>query len=131
MPDYRRNYVPGGTYFFTVVTHLRRPFLTSELARSCLHAAFDKIRGKSPFEIVAIVLLPDHWHAVWTLPPGDSRFSLRLRQIKETFTRSYLAGGGTELAQSRSRAQHGMRGIWQKRFWEHTIDDDDDCHSAL
>jgi putative transposase len=131
MPNYRRNYVPGGTYFFTVVTHQRRRFLTSELARACLHEAVEKIRRKWPFEIVAIVLLPDHWHTVWTLPPGDSRYSLRIRQIKEAFTRRYLASGGGESEQSRSRIEHGLRGVWQKRFWEHTVDDEDDLKRCV
>lgn len=131
MSNYRRNYVPGGTYFFTVVTFRRRQFLTNELARNCLHDAIDKVRRKWPFDIVAIVLLPDHWHTVWTLPQGDSRYSLRLRQIKEAFTRRYLASGGRESRQSRSRIDHGLRGVWQKRFWEHTIDDEDDLKRCV
>jgi putative transposase len=131
MSDYRRNYVPGGTYFFTVVTYRRRPFLISDLARACLHEAIDRTRRKWPFEIVAIVLLPDHWHTVWTLPRGDSRYSLRLQKIKEAFTRSFLTKGGIELRQSRSRIEHGLRGVWQKRFWEHTIDDEDDLHRCV
>jgi putative transposase len=90
MSDYRRNYVPGGTYFFTVVTYQRRRMLTGELARSCLHTAIAEIQEKWPFSIVAIVLLPDHWHTIWTLPPCDDRYSLRLRRIKEKFTRRYL-----------------------------------------
>jgi putative transposase len=131
MSNYRRSCVPGGTFFFTIVTHNRRQFLTSDLARACLRKAIDKIRWKLPFEMVAIVLLPDHWHAVWSLPRGDSRYSLRIRQIKEAFTREYLANGGMELQQSRSRTDHGMRGIWQKRFWELTIDDDDDLKRCV
>jgi putative transposase len=131
MPNYRRNYVAGGTYFFTVVTYRRRRFLTSDLARTCLHEAFEKIREKWPFEVVAIVLLPDHWHTVWTLPRGDSRYSLRLQKIKEVFTRSFLAKGGIDLPQSRSRVEHGLRGVWQKRFWEHTIDDEGDLKRCV
>jgi putative transposase len=131
MSDYRRNYVPGGTYFFTVVTYQRQRMLIDELARCCLHKAIAEIRDKWPFDIVAIVLLPDHWHSVWTLPQGDDRYSLRLRRIKEQFTRRYLEGGGIELPQSRSRKQHRMRGIWQKRFWEHTIDDVEDLKRCV
>jgi putative transposase len=130
MSNYRRNYVPGGTYFFTVVTH-QRPFLTSDAARASLHQAIETIRLKWPFEIVAIVLLPDHWHSVWTLPRGDSRYPLRLRQIKDAFTRSYLESGGQESRQARSRTKHGMRGVWQKRFWEHTIDDEQDLKGCV
>ena len=72
MSDYRRWYVPGGTYFFTCVTHLRQPILTSDLGRRCLREAINEIKADHPFEIVAIVLLPDHWHTVWTLPRGDA-----------------------------------------------------------
>jgi putative transposase len=131
MSNYRRNYVAGGTYFFTVVTHGRRPFLTRELARICLHEAIEAVCKKRPFQIVAIVLLPDHWHTVWTLPRGDAAYSLRVRQIKEKFTRLYLQRGGRETAQSPSREKHGMRGVWQKRFWEHTIEDEDDLKRCV
>jgi putative transposase len=130
MSRYRRNYVEGGTYFFTVVAYCRRQFLTTDLARDCLRSAIETVRQRRPFEIVAIVLLPDHVHAVWTLPPGDANYSTRWRRIKEEFTEMYLAKGGTELWQSRSRRRHGQRGIWHKRFWEHTIRDADDLERA-
>jgi REP element-mobilizing transposase RayT len=77
MPNYRRNFVPGGTYFFTVVTYHRRPLLTSDLSRELLRRAFETIRHSYPFEMVATVLLPDHLHSIWTLPPGDSNYSMR------------------------------------------------------
>ena len=130
MSHYRRNYVEGGTYFFTVVTYCRRPFLTTELARQCLHAAFDEIKTTRPFEIVAIVLLPDHLHTVWTLPRADADYSTRWRRIKEEFTRKYLAAGGRELWQPKSRRSHAQRGIWHRRFWEHTIRDEEDLERA-
>lgn len=131
MPSYRRNYVPGGTYFFTVVAHLRRPMLTDDLACSCLHQALDKVRRDWPFDVFAIVLLPDHFHMVVSLPRGDSNFSLRIRRVKEVFTRNYLDRGGSELSQSASRAAHHQRGIWQKRFWEHTIFDENDLKRCV
>src|SRR5688572_23083040 len=115
MSDYRRWYVPGGTYFFTVVTYCRRRILCDALGRDCLRQAIEHIRHDWPFELVAIVLLPDHLHAVWTLPPGDDGYSIRWKRIKEEFTRRYLEGGGTELPQSSSREKHGERGIWQRR----------------
>ncbi|HEX4610319.1 MAG TPA: transposase [Urbifossiella sp.] len=131
MPNFRRNYVPGGTYFFTLVTHLRRPILTTPLARRCLLKALTVVRGRAPFESVAVVLLPDHLHAVWTLPNGDADFSHRWRRIKERFTRSYLAGGGAEAEVSGRRAGRQERGVWQPRFWEHTIRDEDDFERCL
>jgi putative transposase len=77
MSRYRRNYVPGGTYFFTVVTRGRRPILTDELSRLFLRNAIEKVRKTRPFEIVSWVLLPDHLHAIWTLPPQDDDYSTR------------------------------------------------------
>jgi len=126
MSTYRRYYVPGGTYFFTCVTYKRQPILTTDLARDCLHNAIETVRDKHPFEIVAIVLLPDHWHTIWSFPPGDDRYPLRWMRIKEEFTEAWLAKGGMELPQSTSREKHRHRGVWQRRYWEHTICDEGD-----
>jgi putative transposase len=123
MSWYRRNYVPGGTYFFTVVTHRRRPFLTSDLARPILRQVIAAVRSARPFALVAVVLLPDHLHAVWTLPPGDADYSGRWSQIKEGFTRRYLAAGGSESREG-GRAHRRERGVWQPRFWESTVRDE-------
>ena len=116
MSNYHRYYVPGGTYFFTCVTYRRRPILTTELGRCCLRTAINDVRREHPFEIVAIVLLPDHWHTVWSLPPGDDKYPLRWMRIEEQFTEAWLKGGGTELKQSPSRIKHRQRGIWHRRY---------------
>lgn len=126
MSDYRRWYVPGGMYCFTVVTYRRRALLTEPLARRCLRRAFQVVQATRPFEIPAIVLLPDHLHALWTLPRGDADYSTRWRRIKEEFTRRYLAEGGLELEQTTSRRDRKERGVWQRRFWEHAIRDETD-----
>ena len=126
MPNYRRWYVPGGTYFFTVVTFARRRFLTSASARRLLRKAIEGVRGEMPFQIVAWVLLPDHLHTVWTLPSGDCGYSRRWRAIKGAFTKTYLAAGGQEGARSASRRGRGEAAVWQRRFWEHTVRDEDD-----
>ncbi|HEX4606687.1 MAG TPA: transposase [Urbifossiella sp.] len=131
MPNFRRNYVPGGTYFFTLVTHGRRPILTTPLARRCLREALVAERGRAPFEQVAVVLLPDHLHAVWTLHEGDADFPLRWQRIKERFTRRYLTGGGAEGEITRNRSLRRERGVWQPRFWEHTVRDEDDFERCL
>jgi putative transposase len=131
MADYRRWYVPGGTYFFTAVTHNRRPILTSDLGRECLRDSIKQIRERHPFEMTAVVLLPDHLHVVWTLPQGDYRYSLRWRRIKDEFTGGFLARGGAEARQSPSRIKHGYRGVWQKRFWEHTCRDEGDLKRCV
>jgi putative transposase len=131
MSDYRRWYVAGGTYFFTVVTYRRRPLFHHETARALLHQAIDQVRDKYPFEMIAIVLLPEHLHAVWSLPCGDADFSLRWRRIKEEFTESYLSSGGSELAQSAARRNKGYRGVWHRRFWEHTCRDEADLKRCI
>jgi putative transposase len=131
MPDYRRWYVPGGTYFLTAVTLGRRPILCDELGRRCLREAIETIRQKRPMEVVAIVLLPDHIHTVWTLPQGDAHYPLRWKRIKEEFTVAYLGRGGTEAATSLSRQRQGERGIWQRRYWEHTVRDEEDLKRCV
>ncbi|TXI87397.1 MAG: transposase [Cupriavidus sp.] len=96
MPDYRRYFVPGGTYFFTVVTADRRPLFQIEQARLILGQTIREELTDNPFEQIAIVLLPDHLHAIWALPPGDQDYSRRWKSIKSRFTRAWLAAGGTE-----------------------------------
>jgi putative transposase len=124
-------FLPGGTYFFTVVTQDRRPILTTPKGRVLLRQAIQTVKRKQPFEMVAIVLLPDHLHAVWTLPPRDDSYSLRWAQIKEQFTRSFIASGGDEAALTASRERHRERGVWQRRFWEHSCRDDDDLNRCV
>ena len=81
MPSYRRRNIAGGTYFFTVVTENRRGFLCTDPARSILHDAIADCLRERPFDPVAIVLLPDHLHAIWTLPAGDADFSVRWARL--------------------------------------------------
>src|SRR6266566_4361886 len=71
VPDYRRYFVPGGTYFFTVVTAARFPLFSDAWGRHFLGQVMRETRDETPFETLAIVLLPDHLHALWTLPSGD------------------------------------------------------------
>lgn len=84
---YRRVFVPGGTYFFTLVTYQRRPIFSTPAAIEQLRNAFRYILERMPFTIVASVILPDHMHFIWTLPPESSDFSTRWRLIKSHFTR--------------------------------------------
>ncbi len=115
MVRYRRNYVPGGTWFFTVTLADRGADL---LVRhiDLLRDAFREQKRTRPFLVVAIVVLPEHLHAVLTLPAGDADYPARWRGIKTRFTRS-LAGNRLPL----ERTDQGEYGLWQRRYWEHTI----------
>lgn len=126
MPYYRRAFIPGGTFFFTVITAQRARILTQEHARKFLGEAFRECRRRWPFQIDALVLLPDHLHALWTLPPGDPDYSRRWAWIKKEFSKAWLASGGSAQNVSESQARHRRRGVWQHRFWEHAIKDDRD-----
>ena len=131
MSDYRRYFVPGGTYFFTLVTYGRRPLLTTEKGRIHLRAAIARVRERMPFDLFATVLLPDHWHVVVQLPPGDSSYSTRIKRIKEEFTSSWLRDGLEESSVTVSQHRRGERGVWQPRFWEHTIRCEDDLERCV
>lgn len=119
--QYRRARVGGATYFFTVNLADRRAKLLTDYVDD-LRESVRKVRQAHPFEIIAWVVLPDHMHAVWTLPADDADFSKRWNQIKGTFSRSLPKGE----ALSASRAGRRERGIWQRRFWEHLIRGEDD-----
>ncbi len=131
MKRLRRNFVPGGTYFFTVVTKDRLTILTTDLARRCLSEAIRHQQSVRPFELSAIVLLPDHIHSIWQLPPGDSDYSSRWGLIKERFSREYLSSGGTEGTATENRIKHRERAVWQHRFWEHTIESEENFKNCL
>ncbi|MBI1817301.1 MAG: transposase [Deltaproteobacteria bacterium] len=126
MPRYRRAVVPGGTFFFTLVTEHRAGFLCDQVSRRCLREALHGCQQRWPFHIEAFVLLPDHLHAIWSLPHGDSDFSKRWALVKKRFTQAWLAAGGVEQQQSASHQRDRRRGVWQRRFWEHAIRDDTD-----
>jgi putative transposase len=98
MPEYRRARIEGATYFFTVVTHRRRPVLCLPESLDAMKDVVRKVAETRPFQIDAWVVLPDHLHCVWTMPEGDCNYSERHRE-------------GT---------------LWQRRFWEHQIRDEQD-----
>ena len=111
-----------GTYFFTV--NLLERYPNDLLVRhiELLRSVVRKVREKRPFHIDAWVILPDHLHCVWTLPPGDDDFTNRWRLIKQGFSK------GLPMTERRSavRIARGERAIWQRRFWEHVIRNDRD-----
>jgi putative transposase len=118
MTQYRRNYLPGGTFFFTVALAERPSRLLVEHIE-LLRNAVRYTRTRHPFEIVAWVVLPEHLHAVWTLPAGDYNYPTRWRLIKTVFSRALPSIE----RRSRSRRAKSERGIWQRRYWEHTVHD--------
>ena len=122
MPNYRRYWIEGGCYFFTVTLNRRQESVSLVQQIELFRAAVRRVRSKLPFTIDACVVLPDHVHAIWTLPAGDKDFATRWRLIKMGFTR-----GLPPLANvSWSRSSRGERGVWQQRFWEHVVRDDAD-----
>jgi len=117
--QYRRFYQSGARYFFTVVTENREPLLIENIER--LRAAFRLCLSRYPFEIEAIVVLPDHLHTVWRLPEGDANFSKRWMVIKRKFS-----AGLPSRVVSDSKTNKREKGVWQRRFWEHCIRDEHD-----
>ncbi|MBX9791978.1 MAG: transposase [Pirellulales bacterium] len=126
MSDFKRWYVPGGTYFFTVVCYQRSRLFEHERARRLLGDVIRRVRQDSPFHVVASVLLWDHLHMVWSMPTGDCAYSDRWRRIKRDFTVEWLAAGGVAVAVKSAQARRGHRGIWQRRFFEHLVRDESD-----
>ncbi len=118
---YRRADVPGATYFFTVNLAERRKTLLVDHV-DVLREATKKVKQNHTFKIDAIVILPDHLHAIWTLPESDADFSKRWNLIKGSFSRTLAKAERI----STSRKNKGERGIWQRRFWEHLIRDEND-----
>jgi putative transposase len=120
MVRYRRNRLPGGRFFFTVALADRHSRALVEHV-GALRDSFRMAQSKRPFATEAIVILPDHLHAILTLPEGDHDFAGRWRRIKSYFTRQVAA-----LHPGLQPNRRGEYGLWQRRFWEHTIRDDND-----
>ncbi len=124
MPNYRRAFVPGGTYFFTVAIADRRTMLLTERIDALSHA-FRVVSAWRPFVMPAFVVLPDHLHCIWSLPEGDADFPARWNRIKGEFSRRVDHGG----YRSASRTSKRERAIWQRRYWEHLIRDERDLRN--
>jgi putative transposase len=127
LPDYHRYRVPGGCYFFTVNLLERFPNDTLILHVDLLRAVVRDVRRRWPFVIDGWVVLPDHLHCIWTLPPGDFDFTNRWRLIKAGFARQLPKIEW----RSHVRTTRGERGIWQRRFWGHVIRDERDYASHM
>jgi putative transposase len=122
MVNYRRARIAGASYFFTVncaERHGNRLLIENiDLLREC----FRKVMRAHPFELDAVVILPEHLHCIWTLPEGDDDYKTRWALIKAGFSRALPPIEH----RSESRMNRGERGIWQRRYWEHLIRDERD-----
>ncbi len=121
MSDYRRVFVKGGCYFFTAVTYERRRLLVRNSYIDRLRHGFRNVMTSHPFRLDAIVVLPDHMHCIWTLPEGDADFSTRWRLLKRHFSVASLL----------PTRHNGAKPVWQPRFWEHLIRNEDDFQRHL
>ena len=129
---YRRVFTPGASYFFTLVTHQRSPIFSDPGAIDLSRKAVCKVQAGRPFELAAEVILPDHIHLLCSLPEGDADYPTRLRLIKSAFTRFLLLNGLPSMAErSGSRAKKGEQAVWQRRYWEHAIRDQQDFQAHL
>ncbi len=120
MPNYIRNKVYGGTYFFTVVTKERTKFFLNQENAEILFKAIKRVQKRKTFELLAYCILPDHWHLLLSLPEDDNTFSQKIREIKRLTTYALRKSSGIpDLI------------IWQDRFWEHTIRDEKDLTNCF
>jgi len=127
MPDYRRAWHPGGTYFFTVNALQRQNNDLLVRHINLLRDAVRAVRLTHPFSIHGWVVLPDHMHCVIELPMGDADFATRWRLIKTGFSKRIPAGEW----RSDVRRARGERGLWQRRYWEHLIRHDRDFEAHM
>ena len=127
--QYRRFKIEGATYFFTAVTENRRKFLCEPENVELLRNAFRYVMQRHCFKIEAFILLPDHFHCIWSLPEEDNKFSTRWRLIKGYFSRYCDPKYHGEVSLSKQKKQE--KGIWQRRFWEHCIRDEDDFRNHV
>jgi putative transposase len=131
MSQYRRVRTLGGSYFFTVVTYRRQRLLIHHESRRILREVVQEVRREYPFAIDAWVLLPDHTHCVWTLPEGDSDYSKRWGLIKARYSKQTNELFKREEWMNKSKIKHRESTIWQRRFWEHSIRDQNDFNRHI
>jgi putative transposase len=125
MVGYRRNFIPGGTYFFTATLHNRQSTYLIDHVEA-LHESIQKVKNITPFDEIARVILPDHIHVIWKLPEKDFDYPARWKAIKSMFTR-YLVKAGEPIVKN----ARGEYLLWQRRYWEHTIMNDQDLQSHI
>ena len=126
MPQYRRVKLSGGTFFFTVaIANRRDDLLVRQIER--LRRVYHEVQLRHPFQTIAICILPDHLHAIWSLPENDSDFPLRWNLIKAGFSRGLAASPLRSIRHVSKRE----KGLWQRRYWEHAIRDEGDLYRHI
>ncbi|MDG2941721.1 transposase [Bisgaard Taxon 10/6] len=126
MSNYRRDFTEGAMYFFTIVLLDRKSTLLTDFVGD-FREAYREVQSYYPFETIAIVVLPDHFHVIMQLPEGDSNYSRRIGAIKTNFSRRIQNRTDKTASQLKKRES----GIWQRRFWEHLIRDDRDLNNHI
>jgi putative transposase len=126
MPHYLRAWVPGGTFFITVVTFDRRKIFNHPQGRRILGKTVHQVIREFPFSLDAWVLMPDHLHTIWTLPKGDTNYGKLVGLIKSNFSKAAKTWFHDEAMMNPSRRSRHETTIWQRRFWEHVIRDEED-----
>jgi putative transposase len=121
MSRYRRAKIEGGVFFFTVTLADRTSDLLVRRIDK-LRRIYRTVQTRYPFETVAVCILPDHLHAIWAMPAGDTDYASRWSVLKAGFTR----GLSEQASPAPSKAAKRERGLWQRRYWEHAIRDDAD-----
>jgi putative transposase len=124
MVNYRRFKIPGGSYFFTVTLRDRASIILTKYI-DILRDAIHHVKKYRPFKIDTLVVLPDHLHAIWTLPPDDDNYSIRWNQIKGRFTQI------VKRQENFKKDNRNEYNLWQRRFWEHVIKDDLDMENHV
>lgn len=127
MTSYKRNKTLGGTYFFTLVLKQRHNANLLIDHFDLLKSSILKVKSKFPFKLPACVVMPDHLHMIMLLPKGDDNYAMRIRLIKTFFSKSL------DLVEpvSNSMSRKNEKGIWQRRFWEHLIRDEQDLQRHI
>ena len=131
MPEYRRIYQNGGIYFFTLVTYQRQPIFSFQKTRTLLQNSVIKVQKYHPFETIAYCYLTDHLHFLWQMPENDSDYSLRISLFKRYFTKRYRELFSERIPIPTSRIKRRESTIWQRRFWEHLIRDQEDLNRHI
>ena len=131
MPNYRRVKIKGATYFLTLVTYDRRKLFYSSEVRQLLLDAIAHVEEYHPFDMVAYCILSNHVHFLWRMPEDDDNYSMRIAEIKKRFSKCYKDTYGQIDQINLSQRKRGESGLWQRRFWEHYIRNEEDLHMHI